>query len=344
MKSYERDSSFETLRIIAMLMVITLHYLLFGGALSSIKQGDRNYWIITLIESMCIISVNLFILITSYFMAFKNKINIKKVILLVFSTYFYGVLLYVISVLLGINDFTLIDMIKAIDPFIGNWFLKTYIILYVLSPYINIGINNLTKEDHKKLILIMGIFFSIWPSFLPGAPNNDGGYGIISFIFLYIIGVYIRKYDIKGIINSRSIIIYALCAVVTTIFRIFKWDSAWSYNFIFNIIGSIALFNTFKNLKFRSSKINYISKFTFSIFIIHINPLIVELVYKGLLRCTEIYSNKLFILYMFGSVIIIYLISLLVGFVIDKIIYRIVIVLKNILIKFIYNNKIILKN
>ena len=64
----KREANFELLRIIAMFMIITLHYLYKGGLLTEYveigKIDEMLYW---LLECICAISVNVFVLITGYF-------------------------------------------------------------------------------------------------------------------------------------------------------------------------------------------------------------------------------------------------------------------------------------
>lgn len=58
-----RSSNFELLRIISIIMIITLHYLEYY-ALPHANIGTLNYYIIHFIESVCIMGVNCFVLIT----------------------------------------------------------------------------------------------------------------------------------------------------------------------------------------------------------------------------------------------------------------------------------------
>lgn len=326
-----RISNYELLRIVAMAMVIGLHYLLFGGALKNINAGMHNYYIVVFIESLFIIAVNLFVIISGYFMCTKNKICISKVFSLIALTYFYGIMFYLFSVIAGYEKLSIIGIIKAIDPLVKNWYVKTYVVLYMISPYINILLNNINSSLHKKLIYLLSLFFCIWPSFLPNAPNNDGGYGIISFIFIYIIAGYIRKYDIRESFKKRSLIIYIICAIITFLFKVINWDSAWSYNFLFNIIGAVALFSSFSKINLKSTNVNCISKFTFAIFIIHINPVFVDMVYNRILKCSQIYSNKYFIFYVIIGIIAIYLIALIIELIRQLIIKGILKILPNII-------------
>ncbi|MDM0497567.1 acyltransferase family protein [Clostridium perfringens] len=314
-----RESNIEFLRITAIIMVIGLHYLnsKMGGALGALSRVHINYYIAHYIESLNIVAVNLFVIVSAYFLVDKSIPKISKIIKLVILAYFYGFLFYIIGIIFNINEFSFIELIKSINPFLdgGYWFIKIYIILYLLSPFINKFISTLNKKSHKGVIILIGIFFSVWPSFLPQAPNNDGGYGIISFIFLYLIVAYIKKYYNNNKSTRYYICIYFLAVSITFIFSIIPFNSAWTYNFVFNIIGSIALFLGVKQIKLKSNIINYIATYTFEIYLIHFNKTMIILVFKGLLRCEDFYYSKLFVINLIISIIIIFIISFIIEFI-----------------------------
>lgn len=83
----KRNSSIELLRIIAMFMVVVLHCLLTTGALE--YQSRVQYYVYWFIEALCIIAVDVFILISGYFMI-KSRFKAKNV----FKTAISGVWLY----------------------------------------------------------------------------------------------------------------------------------------------------------------------------------------------------------------------------------------------------------
>lgn len=139
-----RSSNFELLRIISIIMIIVLHYLEYY-TLENVQIGTWNYYIVYLIESICIMGVNCFILITGYFLISKEKIKIKKVINLVLIVAFYGFIFYFIMMFINKTSFNIKDLIKAMIPFIigKRWFVRTYIILFLIAPYINKCFNSI---------------------------------------------------------------------------------------------------------------------------------------------------------------------------------------------------------
>lgn len=91
-----RDSKFELMRIVIMIMIIILHYLngSMGGALENIHEGDLNYTVMNLIESFCICSLNCFILITGFYMIEKKKVDVYKIFKLIVIMFLVNFLSY----------------------------------------------------------------------------------------------------------------------------------------------------------------------------------------------------------------------------------------------------------
>lgn len=64
----ERNINIEILRIISMLMIVILHFLLHGNVLDNIMVKDyKNETILFLLETISIVAVNIYILISRIF-------------------------------------------------------------------------------------------------------------------------------------------------------------------------------------------------------------------------------------------------------------------------------------
>jgi surface polysaccharide O-acyltransferase-like enzyme len=73
---FNRNFGLELLRIISMLMIVTLHYLGHGNVLETVDIFSFNYYIAWFIQSLSYVSVNIFVLISGYFLVdkeFKSK-------------------------------------------------------------------------------------------------------------------------------------------------------------------------------------------------------------------------------------------------------------------------------
>ncbi len=82
MKKKDRQMNYELLRIIAMLMIVCLHYLSKGGALGDPKQElTTNGYLAWLIEAFCLVAVNVYVLISGYFGVDSQNFTIRKSLL-----------------------------------------------------------------------------------------------------------------------------------------------------------------------------------------------------------------------------------------------------------------------
>ena len=100
----KRQSGFELLRIISMLMIIAMHYMTKGMKIEklSIDCSMTNviYWII---YALCVSSVNAYVFISGYF-ATDSKWNLKKLIRLWAQVLSYSILVPLIMSAFGAFD------------------------------------------------------------------------------------------------------------------------------------------------------------------------------------------------------------------------------------------------
>lgn len=326
-----RNVGLDLLRIISMIMVLMLHYL-GKGQITNIENVDKmSYIFYSLIESLVIVAVNCYVLISGYFLV-KSEFKFKKLFKLWGEVVFYSIMVYLVVIVLGLQKFSIKDAILACFPVITKqyWFITTYMALYILSPFINKLIYALTKEEYKKLLIILLVIFSL-VSILPSEMLLDktGGYGIIWFICLYLIAAYIRLYITKEKImkyKKMYIPIYILLGIITTIGvlilqYIFEMLNLRDlslkllyYNMPLVLIESICLFlfcNTIeiKN-KFVQKVILFIAPLTFAVYIIHEQPVLSKLLYTNILYTEICYHNPYSIFIIIGSVLAVFVICI----------------------------------
>lgn len=307
----KRRSGIELLRIVLMLMVIGLHYFntSMGGALEYTNEGTFNWYLIRFIESMFIIAVDCFIIINGYFMVSKKSVNLRKIIKLFLELSLYNMIIYLLCLTLGVEKFQITTFIKALFPLLINnyWFFKYYIVLFLLIPFINILLNNMDKETYKKLLVVILLVFSLWDSIIPNKIIVDSGYGIVNFIVLYIIGGYLKLHYNNSKSSSYWGIRYILFSLLTfiSLFIPAIKNNSWAYYFITNIFSAICLFNAFNKINIESIKINTIAASVFGVFIIHLNPYILNFQYK-IAKTNLFWNSKFMILHMIVTCIAIF--------------------------------------
>jgi len=304
----KRGSNYELLRVIAIFMVIVLHCLnKYGKILRNVDQWSIRFYGSVFWESFFIISVNCFVFIAGYFQIKKDKVNIEKIIKLFAITVFWYLVLYFTGIILGDVSFSIKSFVFTVIPIMKGevWYINTYIILMLFSPYINKFLISLNKQQYRKLLILMIAIFSILPTFLPIPTNNDNGYGIVTFVLIYSIAGYIRLFQNEFNKDKKNYLFkWFLCSLTVFMlsllsYKLINGSNAWGYNNIFNILSAMYLFLYFRNIKIYSEIINYLATFSFSIYIIHINPSITNLIYNELLHFDKYYNNNFILIYMF---------------------------------------------
>ena len=155
----QRNSNFELMRIISMILIIIYHCIYHGEILE--KTSGSLKIILTIIMSLTLVHVNSFILLSGYFQHNK-KCKFSKVISLNNTVWFYTVIIAIIAAVFLDYKFNSVAIFKFIMPINYDlyWFIREYLILYLISPIINIVIQNINQKQYKKILLLLFKLFS----------------------------------------------------------------------------------------------------------------------------------------------------------------------------------------
>lgn len=283
-----RLMNFEAIRIISMLFVVMMHVLGHGKILEECKFGTTAFYIFWFIRIAAYPCVNCFVLLSGYFMI-NSHVNISKIVRLDLQVIFFSIICNIIALFFGENV-SFIDWIHAITPFAsGNyWYVTSYIMLMIMSPFLNAAINRFNRKQHFKIIVIFLIVTCIIPTFLYWSRNYISmGRDLVWFITLYVIASYISKYNISlnkyysfiGYILSICILIISMVFVGLLTNRILgypkKVDILINNNSIFMLAESVFLFLLFKEIKLRSCFLKKViaifSPLSFGVYLFHEN-------------------------------------------------------------------------
>lgn len=327
-----RNIGLDILRIISMIMVLTLHYLGKGGLLERNNTSEIYNIIYWMLEALSIVAVNCFVLISGYFLC-KSEFKLKKFLKLWGEVIFYSIIIYVIFVIIGIEKISISNLVRIIFPVITNqyWFVTSYLMLYLISPFLNKLINALNREEYKKLLIIILIPFCLL-SILPTEMSLDktGGYGIIWFVCLYFVAAYIRNYKTKFTKTRNYFLLYIAFSVVILVAIIGiqqicqilnisdKSEKMTAYNNPIVFLSSVSLFLTFLNLKVHDGILQKVIKFvaplTFAVYIIHEHFAVNKVLYTNILHVEQCYNNNLGILICITSIFLVFLVCIAIEF------------------------------
>lgn len=295
-KSKDRESNIELLRILAMVGVIILHYNnpAIGRGLSAVNRGSINYWFLNTIKSTFVCAVDSFIIISAYFMASSNKRNLWKPIQLLVQVIIFSVLKYSLISIIKSN-FSILGFVAAFIP--ANYFVILYIVVFIISPYINLVFEQLDSNRRKLFICTLMLLFSAYPTVVDviieiskhnfyglssiGMYGSQYGYSIVNFALCYCIGAYIHfESEHFSKVKTRKLVVgFLSCVLIMTLWsaindRIgyFTEKTSWEYCNPFVILEAACAFLLFKRLKIKNNRlINSLAKGSFTVFLLHIN-------------------------------------------------------------------------
>ena len=282
-KKSNRSSNFELMRILAIILILLNHYVVFGLGEMTLPKSDIYVIFSHFIGAFAKVGVSLFILITGYFMVNRNA-SMKHVVRITIDTVFYSwfFLLIFLFVFPNYTVFTPYKMYMAALPIAtgtANWFVQTYLILYLLIPLLNYIFSAISRQQLKVYLILLGILWFLIPTFTYKITYS--GSNLVGFIYLYFLGAYIREYGINFFEKTKNIVMTILfscsavlgCIIVCNYFHLehFKfWLHFSNESAIFTLLISIAVFYFFKNLNINYNKyINYFASSTLAVYLIH---------------------------------------------------------------------------
>lgn len=299
-----RMSNFELLRIICMIFIITHHFAV--HTYLSLSTPIFNFRVMNALTIGGKLGVNIYILISGYFLINSN-FKIKKLIKLILEIIFYTVLIYTILSLLGYARFDITTFVRQFFPIYKSqyWFMTYYIILYLLSPFLNKLLKNCNFKEFIILISILLIYQLDTPLSSPSFNMGE----LIWFITLYSIAAFIRLHPNK---YMNKTIVWILSFTVTFglmfYFYTFHREYIWGMTNLVCLIASVSLFLVFRNINIKNNKIiNLISSTTLGIYLIHDNVYIRENLWNNWFDVDKYALNDNFIIFAIITIMIVFI-------------------------------------
>lgn len=327
--SKERDSNLELFRIIMMLSIVAHHYVVNSGLLEYVVTPPyewRNYFIF-LFGMWGKIGINCFVLITGYFMC-RSNITIHKFLKLLFEVLFYKVACYSIFLLTNYKSISLEGIYYALMPIssIAADFTSCFLVYYLLIPFLNVLVNNLSHRQHTILAFLCIFVFSLMDR-IPGFEYRFNYVGW--FCVLHIIASYIRFYQNELKFLSSCGINLVLLGIAVAVLGVLVPAlgrnvglpfSGWIYkevsdsNALLAVLSSVLLFAGFKNIHIGQSKfINTIASSTFGVLLIHANSdTMRKWLWGDICQNVEWYNSQWMPLHAIGCVLAIYVACIMI--------------------------------
>lgn len=326
----KRNVGIDLLKLILAIMIIINHSIGHGLQECAFVLYENNKNLLDILWGVCNPAVNIFFLISGYFFIRRSK---NKFLFLLESQ------LIISIIYLAIFGSTVKKiLLNLLFPWENWWFITVYMILFILSPYINKGLGALNNKEILKLgISFFGI--NLLQGYIFQGNLWGNGFSVMHAINMYIIGAILYRYTnyLKEKVNTYMyLIIFIIISIIMAGLKI-KFANEFgglidTYNNPLVIIQSICLFEYFLNIKImiKSSILSVFSKTALMVYLITDYPEIRKYIFMPMITMINRFGmTPLWIV--INSVIIVFVVTLVTW--INEEIMRKYIKLKYIIIK-----------
>lgn len=332
LKRTDRNSNFEILRIIAMVLIVGHHLAYHGGfAFEASKVTVNELWIQFLMLGGKVGS-NIYILITGYYLINSDRNRKKSVLQIWLECLFYSVGILAVLSFWGIIEFGLKDILTSFFPIIFErwWFASSYVLLMILLPFTNKLLNMLEEKEYQRLLICLLLVWSLIPTFTGQFMQSSN---LLWFICLYSIGGYIRKYNI---LRDWS---YSRCLFVTIALYLATFATAVMFDFLGTKIAffyekalhfydmqsiTVVLISVFAVLSasrakiFSVSWINLISASTFGVYLIHDNKFLRKIIWDNIFDISSYQDKGILIPYSIAVIVTLFILCVVIDLLRNK--------------------------
>lgn len=283
--TFNRESNIELFRIIVMMSIIA-HHMVVNTAISynllpELHDARNVYmWVFGMWGK---VGINCFVLITGWYMC-QSAITIRKFLKLLLEVYFYKFFNYALLLCVGMQSLSLKKVFYLLSPITNvtsNDFVSCYLVFFLMIPFLNMLIHNISEQWHKYLILLCVGVLCLWNQLY--WIEVDCSY-LLWFPTLYFVASYFRLYPdstkrqthflektpLIWVALSIASVIGLLWFLPHTMKEISPYYFVMDSNAILAFITGLSLFMYFKSIHIKQSKfINILAACSFGVLLFH---------------------------------------------------------------------------
>lgn len=343
----ERVSNLEFLRIVSMLLIIAFH----ATRISKFPELEIVPWFVKVtnivVGSWGILGVDLFVIISAWFMV-DSKHTVRKVVTVLLQTTAY-LLFFIVAfpfyeyslyhTLKGsVADTIYYTLEKIVDPLWSRqyWFVTAYVLMLLVSPLMNKLLKQTDVIQLKKTLIL---FF-----FIPFCAQFSASLvcDVASFCYIYVLVGYIKLYgrviQYKKFATIYNIALLTSFLIIIKIVDVFTMDSNFLIRICVKILSayfgigrhsipililSLLIFiRAVTANSFYNKMINWIAMRVFGVYLFHENPSVnvcnlfmTHLIANGIL-CPNAWFPVVYV----GAVLVIFV----VGIVFETVLYYVI--------------------
>ena len=268
----KRNLNIECLRVMMMLLIVIMHLSGHSVDMDSVRSGGsiENY-IILAYRSITYLGVPTFAFISGYYgISFK----FKKLINMEIMAITYGVMVILFCILLHLHikpSYYFYLLFPASSMFL--WYYSSYVYLFLISPFINLSAEKLSKKDFEHALIGLLIVGFVLRSQLFGQTND-----FMLLLSIYLVGRYLKIYPIKFIqeksfilfisLQTLNIFVFILCSAMRQILLVKLWEGTN----ILTFSSAICVFYIFlkkRNVSLVTKYTAILGPYMLSVYILH---------------------------------------------------------------------------
>ncbi len=287
-----RESGFELLRIVSMLMIVAFHtfrYIDTSGFTPLqmlFYHGVRWYglW-----------GVNCFVMISAWFLV-GRKTSPQKLKPLLIQTAFYCILLFILHILYqcAIGDFHFyrdvvsVELRALLAPFWTNryWFITAYVFLYLTIPLLNRLAQELSPDTYRRSLLIVSTCMFLFQTLTQDNQATTLAGDWLWLCYVYFLTAYLKLYGEQCFIRrhagfcllisyaafvfSKQLLTYITMNAYIKDILVHTTGNSMRYSFMMLLLA-VELFYLFERLHFKSRAVNTLASYMFGVYLFHEN-------------------------------------------------------------------------
>lgn len=296
-----RLPQFEALRLLAMFFIVALHTSTHGMDLFNhppvfhLSDGVEcaNYFLLQAWVNICSVGVNVYVLITGYFLIRSSRFQWEKMGKVWLQTFLFSVAIPACLILtdaVGTEEWKMGYLLPLWSDV--YWFVTRYVALLALAPFLSRLAAQLTRRDYLILLAVLAVlnfkFFGV-----PYGEIFSGNKSLFWFISLFFFGGYLRQHA-PAPHRYVGWAFLGYCILLTLCLALFQWRGGkeevqlmtGAYNG-FHFFSAVMLFRWAQrwNLSdgFWSRTICRLSPFAFGVYLLHDHPLVRQLLWHCVL-------------------------------------------------------------
>jgi hypothetical protein len=310
-----RQSNFELLRIVAMLMIVAHHMVRFASpGLDALPLGAKWLYFFA-IETGGEVGVDVFLIISVWFLAGRAQ-TLRSALRHVAKTeavvLFYSLSLYVLSkYVLRLQGLPGRLSLQSSAPTVTGlwWYITCYTLVVLVSPFLVKGLRSLGQSMHRQLVVVELVVVSVLPM-LDVVDLYVNAY--VSFLAIVVMVTYVRWYPpallerpaVPWLMIAAGLVASVLLGATVRLLvergvpfmtkDPMYWE--WSPGSPLVLCEAFGLFLVFSRLRLTNRAVNFLARSTVGVYLIHEHPGMRILLWQRLLPFEGIYGSGLFLL------------------------------------------------